>query len=444
MHSVTNRSRNLVGHRSARDPNTSARDPNTSARDPNTSARDPNTSARDPNTRSRAYITSLPVAAQTSIVEYCDNPMRINLSVIQGLFQSTDAEGKKTPIGNMYDQAQAACYAMLLDKLFPGLFPLNPGSLITLQEIVETLRTQTEQELNTALFRLYFDDAIWNNPKLITINPSSHLDILKQITRCLLKAGADITERAPNKSTLLFLAIKANRIDIVQILIDAGADINATECNFNDIWRRLGATALHYAAEYGCAEIVQALIAKRTTDINARDGFGKNAIDYAEQNGNLDIAELLRAAADINAQYIERTSEFQDAVANKNIPAILRLIGEGININYRNYSDETFLHRAVRRGRPHVVQAVLQGRPNINAKDHEGNTPLHVAARFHRIEVVKILLAAGADTTEKNKEGNTPLQVAEQRPCRIYAGDIYADRDYSIIVEILQKFQEIT
>lgn len=79
--------------------------------------------------------------------------------------------------------------------------------------------------------------------------------------------------------------------DIVKLLIDNGAD-----CNL--VWKGIegSKTPLMRAVIYEqetAIDIVELLL-ESGADKNLRDNSGKTAYDYALQNGNLELAELLR------------------------------------------------------------------------------------------------------------------------------------------------------
>ena len=73
--------------------------------------------------------------------------------------------------------------------------------------------------------------------------------------------------------------------EITELLIDAGADVNAEN--------EAGGTPLHYAASWGGKDIVELLIAA-SADVNAKRDDGKTPLDLAESNEHKESADLLR------------------------------------------------------------------------------------------------------------------------------------------------------
>jgi ankyrin repeat protein len=114
--------------------------------------------------------------------------------------------------------------------------------------------------------------------------------------RQLLKAGADPNYNDTTFGTaiinIMFYAIpEESRREICRLLIDHGADINATE-------ERVGFTALLLAIDYGKTEICKLLIDKGA-DLDIKDNEGKTALMLAVKKDNLEICRLLvEAGAD--------------------------------------------------------------------------------------------------------------------------------------------------
>ena len=126
-----------------------------------------------------------------------------------------------------------------------------------------TINTQTDTRRATALY---------------VACQHAHYDI----TSILLQANADPNIQTENGWTPLTIASRKNYTNIVQLLIEHGADINY----------RLtvtGATALIIASEHGHTDIVRILLEKGA-DTRIESANGDTALGVA---GNVDIVEML-------------------------------------------------------------------------------------------------------------------------------------------------------
>jgi ankyrin repeat protein len=93
----------------------------------------------------------------------------------------------------------------------------------------------------------------------------------------LLSCGPDVRER-PDE-----------RLEVVRVLLAAGADPGAAEPRF------IGSTPLHTAARVGSTAIAQLLLAAGAP-VDAKDGLGRTPLWVAAENGSADVAALLLAA----------------------------------------------------------------------------------------------------------------------------------------------------
>lgn len=75
----------------------------------------------------------------------------------------------------------------------------------------------------------------------------------------------------------------------------------------------------------------------------------------------------------------------------------------------------TPLHSAVARGDAHVVALLLNAGADANAKQHGGYTALHAAVTAGNEDVVKLLLRHGADVRLRSDDGRTPQSIAEEQ-----------------------------
>ncbi|WP_090172070.1 ankyrin repeat domain-containing protein [Neolewinella agarilytica] len=106
---------------------------------------------------------------------------------------------------------------------------------------------------------------------------------LLPMTKLLVEAGADINASGTTGTALMGVCFKGHA-DIARYLINAGADLEASLPN--------GSTALHFAAMFNQAEIVELLVAAGA-DAGAKDVDGLAAADHAKKRGFMELAERL-------------------------------------------------------------------------------------------------------------------------------------------------------
>lgn len=106
----------------------------------------------------------------------------------------------------------------------------------------------------------------------------------------LVDAGADLERQltyTPQFSALLYAARSDNGIEALEILLDEGVDVNEPI--------QFGDTALAVAASAGAVENTQFLLAQGA-DIDARGNFGRTPLEAAENNRQAATASLIAAA----------------------------------------------------------------------------------------------------------------------------------------------------
>ena len=107
-----------------------------------------------------------------------------------------------------------------------------------------------------------------------------------ELANVLIDRGADVNARSTNsmKNTPLHAAAAGGNVQAVDLLLKRGADANATQEG--------GWTALHSAAQSGNRAMVETLIAQGA-DVNVRAANNQSPLDMALLKGHQEIVELL-------------------------------------------------------------------------------------------------------------------------------------------------------
>lgn len=264
-----------------------------------------------------------------------------------------------------------------------------------------------------------------------------HLEVIEY----LVEKGADVNARDNNRVVPLHSLATRNHAAAIEFLAANGANVDAVSYGGN--------AALHYAAisdaadaaavlakkgadleireDYGrtplilCArerggpKTIQVLL-ESGADVNARDKFGATALNLAAWRGKKEVVDLLmNGGADIPS----RGRDARDLLSMASTHGLDRLFDAvalaGGDPTFKQPDGGTLLHAAAAGGSARIIGILIDKGLDINQKDNYGWTPLHYAARDGRAEAVDKLAAAGADLEARTVMGQSPLNVADER-----------------------------
>lgn len=217
------------------------------------------------------------------------------------------------------------------------------------------------------------------------------------VVRRLLAAGADINTISGSGYPLLKSAAEAGDVEFVKALLELGADPDVTST---------GDTPVHSAVMWDHLDIVEILL-DAGANPNAQDVDGWTPLMYARSFAGVEL--LLGAGADpciadqVGAEAIEKHSD----------PDIVDLLlASGATVQPRDPTCGTPLHKACRDGNLSLVRQLLDRGAHVEAMTGWRLTPLMTAAEHNHVEVVRILLEAGACVDTEDNEGRTALYYA--------------------------------
>jgi len=155
--------------------------------------------------------------------------------------------------------------------------------------------------------------------------------------------------------TALLIAASKGHLEIVQILLDAGAD-QLIESDYGN--------PLMTAADRGHVDTVRALL-EAGADHTYMDKSGCTALSSAADNGHLDTVEAL--------------------------------VDADVNLNATDNNGMTALMCAASEGHASIVRYLLNAKAEYDTQDKHGDTALMMAATNGHINVVHVLLEHNAD-----------------------------------------------
>lgn len=214
------------------------------------------------------------------------------------------------------------------------------------------------------------------------------------ILQILVDAGADIEANSEyiERCNLLFLATLHGHVDIVKILVDKGAKL--------DIYGLYGYTPIMCAIHYYKNDIVKILVdaGANLTQLSAEEKMTPIMILVKENNTEVLELILSNASKTINIQDQHGKTAMHYAAATGSTKATKMFVDAGADLYLTDKENNTPLMVAIKLKNYDVAHHMLKHDPNlINTQDASGNTALIRAIKECEVKLVSDLLELGAD-----------------------------------------------
>ncbi|MBQ3024181.1 MAG: ankyrin repeat domain-containing protein [Spirochaetaceae bacterium] len=263
----------------------------------------------------------------------------------------------------------------------------------------------------------------------------------------LLSQGADIEARdGSDRQTALVFASNRGHFDVVKMLLDRNANINAqddkgwtalSEASYRghldivDLLLKKGATTILSTSWIDSSEYGNALfwcVESQKNDYNSKlsivkllldnntepEGKNENKLDtigIAKQRNYKEIVELFEKCKE------ERISKFDeyallDAIQNQDLDNVKKCLETKVNPNSLLPNGESLLNYAVSVQNYGIVKVLLEYGANPNTQNILGTTAFMSAIKHGNQGIVNLLLSFGVNKNQRDNEGRTALFYA--------------------------------
>ena len=216
------------------------------------------------------------------------------------------------------------------------------------------------------------------------------------------------TLRFPLGITPLMLAAKTGNEEILQAALHTDWDVNATD--------NAKQTPLHWAVMYKRPKAVEMLVAAGA-NINADEAWA-TPLNLAIKNRDVEMVKLLiRLGADVNKKNSVDETPLMWAATWGQGDIIKVLLENGAKTGSKDISGDTALSHASREFCPECVKMLIEAGEDVNNGYEKGKIPLLIAGEYCDEKAAQILMEAGADVTVKDEDGNTPFILSAKSDC---------------------------
>jgi len=201
----------------------------------------------------------------------------------------------------------------------------------------------------------------------------------EEMVRFLLDAGADVNAQAECEWTALIEAISKRNNAITGILMDAGADVNARG---NGGFHK---TPLGIAIENRQMDVIELLL-RAGANVEARDEHGRTMLIQKAREDLEAIRILLEIGADIDARddngrtaliSVFTTHGYGDYTEN-----VRFLVNAGVDLDTRDKDGETALMYAIRRRKFEVARILLAAGADPEIRDNRGRSARQISSSY--------------------------------------------------------------
>ncbi|XP_078656158.1 uncharacterized protein LOC144902538 [Branchiostoma floridae x Branchiostoma belcheri] len=335
-------------------------------------------------------------------------------------------------LSSLTDQMQPPCNSSFQNQSFPSVQPYSNSPVSQPQQRSRQspqqslpLARQISQEIHKDELLHQDDDG---DTYLTIVVMQGNCDVVQAVAEQMVSLNLSLDVPEKSGKTALMLAVMEERWDMVYHLVRLGADVNKQD--------KEGRTALHFIAENGAIEVLNALnsVAKELhKDINmdCKNYQGLTPLHCALMEsghcqGQLKQLPRAQSITCVPGTVMEtREKQVLRAKQQKLQQVVKTMLDMGASPSCQDgKSGRTGLHHAVQSCSTELVDLLLVGFQDatrrhkfVNQTTYNGNTALHSAVGLqddNRADIVRLLVRFGADQSVRNDENDRAIDLVKK------------------------------
>jgi ankyrin repeat protein len=303
---------------------------------------------------------------------------------------------------------------------FIGTLPPRDRYRCKLYRFIKRIESEPPSPLPLASlfgFSEYYKHILLSGPKLFVNSRNKQGETMltlaareghDTLASLLVESGADvnatITRLYNDYANVLQAAAVGGHFDTVKLLLDSGASVNAEGGRH--------ASALQAAAYFGHEKVAWLLHTKGSKTKLGKGHFG-HAIQAAAYSGSEGLVKyLVEAGDDVNDFAGKYGTPLASAVYKGHWRMVDLLLKMGAEVNMSIGAFGSAMHLACLWGQERIVHVLLKAGADLNALDHSGRIPLHDAVSKGQNHLLPLLIKLSKNPRTMDDNGWTPLDEA--------------------------------
>ncbi len=238
-----------------------------------------------------------------------------------------------------------------------------------------------------------------------------YLTLLKKVL--LFKPRINLPK--DNGRTILFDVITENNIELIKVLINAGADLNILDNKNN--------SPLSYMIDEGLVITNQ-----------------KDKEQFLER-----LVFILKFRIDVNTIDDEGKTIFHKAVLANDLDVVEKLLTKKTNLNIKDKQGRTALHHTQWKGNYKIARLLIAAGADVNEPDYAGFTILNYAAILGHTKLVVVLILSGVLMYNHHRKSKSVAKFFRERESNLSTlvnANITDDKMRKAIEEVTENLKK--